>query len=174
MQNKALDVVWYSDGTRKLKIPQRVLDELCVYGRSEGQKESGGILLGLVFKDYDEILELGPPSRSDKAGLFSFIRRRKPAQQKIDRAWNISGGYVIYLGEWHTHPRSDPTASEQDMRMIENALQKTLMEIDYLYLVIAGSNSSVWIGRQDRKGLKMLEPEEKRNIVRQRATMIKL
>ena len=166
MQSETLDVVWYSDGIRKLKIPQRFLDELYAYGQRGGRRENGGILLGLVFKDYDEILELGAPSQSDKAGLFSFIRRRKPAQQKINRVWNISGGYVIYLGEWHTHPRSDPTPSEQDRRMIENTLQKTLMEIDYLYLVIAGSNRSIWIGRQDRKGLKMLNPGDRRSPIK--------
>jgi len=52
--------------------------------------------------------------------------------------------------------------------MIEDALQKALMEINYLYLVIAGSSRSVWIGREDRKAVKMLESEEKRNIVKQR------
>jgi len=160
MQNEALDVVWYTDGIRRLKIPQRVLNDLCTYGQHGDRKESGGILLGLVFRDYDEILELGAPSRSDKAGFFSFIRCKKPAQQKINRAWNISGGYVIYLGEWHSHPKSDPTPSEQDRRMIENAWQKTLMEIDYLYLVILGRNRSVWIGRQNRKGLIMLNPRD--------------
>ena len=159
MRSETLDVVWYSDGIRRVKIPQRVLDEFCTYEQRKDRNESGGILLGLVFKDYDEILELGVPSRNDKAGLFSFIRRKKPVQQKINRAWNTSGGYIIYLGEWHTHPRSDSTPSEKDRRMIENALQKTLMEIDYLYLVIAGSNRSVWIGRQERKGLKILNPE---------------
>ena len=160
MHSEALDVVWYSDGIRRLKISRRVLDELYTYEQHGNRNESGGILLGFVFKDYDEILALGAPSRNDKAVFFSFIRRKYPAQQKINRAWNRSGGYIIYLGEWHTHPRSDPTPSEQDTRMIKNALQKTLMEIDYLYLVIAGGNTSVWIGRQDRKGLKMLDSRD--------------
>ena len=159
MHSEALDVVWYSDGIRRLKISRSVLDELYTYEQRRNRNESGGILLGLIFKDYDEVLALGAPSGNDRARLFSFIRRKKPAQQKINRAWNHSGGYAIYLGEWHTHPRSDPAPSEQDERMIENALQKTLMEIDYLYLVIAGGDRSVWIGRQNRKGLRMLAPE---------------
>jgi integrative and conjugative element protein (TIGR02256 family) len=159
MQREALKVMWYSDGIRRLKIAQKVLGELWNYEQRGDRNESGGVLLGLAFKDYDEILGMAAPSRDDKARLFSFIRRKNPAQRKINRAWNSSGGYVIYLGEWHTHLGGNPAPSGQDRRMIENALRTTLMEIDYLYLVIAGSNRSLWIGRQEMKGLKMIEPE---------------
>jgi proteasome lid subunit RPN8/RPN11 len=140
MQREALKVMWYSDGIRRLKIAQKVLGELWNYEQRGDRNESGGVLLGLAFKDYDEILGMAAPSRDDKARLFSFIRRKN-------------------LGEWHTHLGGNPAPSGQDRRMIENALRTTLMEIDYLYLVIAGSNRSLWIGRQEMKGLKMIEPE---------------
>ena len=161
MQQTDLSVVWFSDGKRRLKVPQRIIDKIFRYEQRVDRKESGGILLGLIFKDYDEILELGNPSKSDKSSLFSFLRRKKPAQRKINQAWNNSGGYLVYLGEWHTHPKSHPSPSEQDREMIENALRTTLMELNYLYLIIAGGNKSIYIGRQDRKGLKTLRPGQK-------------
>ncbi|MCI0356409.1 MAG: Mov34/MPN/PAD-1 family protein [Acidobacteria bacterium] len=136
-----------------------ILEELSAHERRPARNESGGILLGLVFKDHDEIIELGAPIKTDKAKLFSFTRRKSPAQRKINYAWNTSGGHVVYLGEWHTHPGSRPTPSTQDRKMIENALRTTLMEIEYLYLVIAGDNRSFWVGRQDRSGLSTLKAE---------------
>lgn len=150
---------WFSDGTRRLKVPHSILEELSAYERRPARNEGGGILLGLVFEDHDEILELAAPNKTDKAKLFSFTRRKNPAQRKINYAWNTSGGHVVYLGEWHTHPGSIPTPSTQDKKMIENALRTTLMEIEYLYLVIAGDNRSMWVGRQDRSGLSSLKAE---------------
>jgi integrative and conjugative element protein (TIGR02256 family) len=160
MQEKNIKFVWYSDGTRKLKVPESIFEEFAQYEQRADPNESGGILLGLVFNDYDEPLELVKPSKSDKMGLHMFIRRRSPAQRKINRAWSKSGGYMIYLGEWHTHPGCDPTPSGQDKKMIKNAVQTTKMEIGYLYLIIAGKNRSFWIGRQDTDKLKTLEPQQ--------------
>jgi len=151
--------VWFSDGTRRLKVPHSILDELSAYERRPARNEGGGILLGLVFEDYDEILELVAPNKTDKTKLFSFTRRKNPAQRKINYAWNTSGGYVVYLGEWHTHPRNSPIPSTQDRKMIENALRTTLIEIEYLYIVIAGDNRTMWLGRQDRRGLSTLKAE---------------
>ena len=159
MQVNNLKTAWFSDGTRRLKVPHCILEELSSHEQRPDRNESGGILLGLVFKCHDEILGLGAPNKADKAKLFSFIRRKNPAQRKINQAWNRSGGYVVYLGEWHTHPGSDPTPSGQDRKMIESSLRTTLMEIEYLYLVIAGGNGSVWVGRQDRNGLSILKAE---------------
>lgn len=155
----AVSFVFYSDGIKRLKVPSRILQELAAYEQFPDRKEKGGILLGFTYKDYDEILELSQPSKADKIGLFSFVRRKTPAQKKINKAWNESGGYLIYLGEWHTHPRNAPTPSNQDLSMIENSLKTTKMEIPYLYLVIAGTNNTIWIGRQEKNGLHILAEE---------------
>ena len=162
MQKKDIDAIWFSDGTRRLRITRRILDELFAFEQRPDGKESGGILLGLVFKDHDEILKLGKPSKRDKRGLFSFIRRKESSQGKIDAAWNKSGGHVVYLGEWHTHPGSDPFPSHQDEKMIQNAVLITQMEIGYLYLLVVGVDKSYWVGRQDRKRLGVMRVEKDR------------
>jgi integrative and conjugative element protein (TIGR02256 family) len=157
MQQESLDNIWLSDGIRDLVIPFGLLDKLTSYINRNNHREQGGILLGLVFKDHDEIVEFVSPSSADRADLLSFIRRRKPAQKKINKAWNKSGGYVIYLGEWHTHPGSAPGPSQQDCQMIKETLQTTRMEIDYLYLVITGKGGAYWAGRQDNDDLRTLK-----------------
>jgi integrative and conjugative element protein (TIGR02256 family) len=156
VQEQGLDRIWFSNGARKLSVPLRALDRLFVYAERKDRPEKGGILLGRVFKDHDEITNLAGPSRSDIANFFSFLRKKEPAQKCINRAWNSSGGYTVYLGEWHTHPGYDPSPSKQDKNMISDVLRNTQMELEYLYLIIGGKDKSCWIGRQDKVGLKHL------------------
>jgi len=160
MRKKEVTAVFFSDGVRRLLVPRRALDRLCAYERQSGRVEQGGILLGKVFCDHDEVVRVCAPSRDDVPEFFSFLRRKRPAQRKINRAWNASGGYLIYLGEWHTHPGGEALPSGVDRRMIKHALRRTRMEIEYLYLIIAGKDGSCWVGRQDREGLNPLQAEE--------------
>jgi integrative and conjugative element protein (TIGR02256 family) len=141
-------VARHSDGTRDVTVPVSVLEQLTAFAQGRKRKEAGGILLGRIYRDHDDIVCLAEPSAGDRAGLFSFLRRRAPAQKKIDDAWNRSGGHIAYLGEWHTHPGSIPLPSGQDRRMIERATQSTIMDIDYLYLLIGGRDGAYWIGRR--------------------------
>lgn len=149
----------YSDGVRTLRIPVRLINELRRYESGRVARENGGILLGHNFANHDEIIKVGKPSLLDKAGKLFFIRKMVPAQRKINKAWQKSMGSLIYLGEWHTHPRNFPNPSEQDRTMIQRILVTTKMEINHIYLLIAGAGKSLWIGRQDTDGLKMLSEE---------------
>jgi len=151
------DAIVFADGVRVLTLPCSVMESMFQHERDWNGNESGGVLLGFAFQDHDEITGITVPSANDRRGMFSFLRRKSPAQKTINTAWNKSGGHVIYLGEWHTHPRNNPTPSGQDREMIRNALDGTRMEIDYLYLVIAGGRQSIWVGRQDRDGLHVLK-----------------
>ena len=154
-----VNYLWYYGGSRQLKVPIHILNELAINEQRKDHKESGGILLGYTYEDYDEILELGHPSKADKSRLFSFIRKKKNAQTKINKAWNQSGGHLIYLGEWHTHPGHIPDPSSQDLNMIKNMLRTTRMEISHLYLIIAGINFTYWIARQEMNELFVLTEE---------------
>lgn len=149
----------YTGGDRYLKIPSHIFIELSKKEQQKDKRESGGILFGHIYDNYDEILELSQPSRHDKSGLFSFIRKKEPAQIKINRAWDHSGGHLVYLGEWHTHPGHIPNPSSQDRDMIKNMLYTTSMEISYLYLIIAGYNSTYWIARQEKNELVVMTEE---------------
>jgi len=148
MREQGLNDIWFSDESRRLRVPLWILEKLSRYTGQRSRLELGGILLGRTFKEHDEITELVGPSRKDVAGLFSFLRKKEPAQEQINTAWNKSGGHVVYLGEWHTHPGNEPTPSVQDRDMIRQAVRTTEMELEYLYLMIGGKGGSCWIGRQ--------------------------
>lgn len=123
---------------------------------SRAKTEAGGILLGRVYRDEVTIERVTTPSRRDKAARFWFNRDVPSAQERVTAAWQESGGILIYLGEWHTHPESQPTPSSTDRALIANMLRDSKMEIDYLFLVINGTDGR-WVGMQTHKGLVQLQ-----------------
>lgn len=150
------EYTWYSDGCHAITTLTAIFDEKLLYSRQKGMHEKGGIVLGTMYEKHDEIIKLAGPHKRDKSGLFSFIRRKEPAQRIIDKAWNRSGGHVVYLGEWHVHPGCNPIPSTRDRKMIRKAFLTTQMEIDHIYMIIFGGDRSCWIGRQDNDGLHQL------------------
>jgi integrative and conjugative element protein (TIGR02256 family) len=119
------------------------------------QHESGGILLGKVYKDFILVDSVSEPSSEDKSGRFYFFRNVEKAQRIIEDAWNNSQGERIYLGEWHTHPETNPTPSTDDRKLLNNLFKDTRMEIDFLLMTIIGQNDN-YVGVQ-RKGKKIFE-----------------
>jgi integrative and conjugative element protein (TIGR02256 family) len=120
------------------------------------QKEAGGIILGRVFSNEVLIERATTPTRRDKAARYWFQRSVPAAQERVTAAWRESGGTLIYLGEWHTHPEAYPTPSSTDRGLIANMLRDSKMEIDFLFLVINGTKGR-WVGMQTRTGLVQLD-----------------
>lgn len=105
------------------------------------QPEAGGILLGRVYTDEIVVEQITVPNNVDKSGRYFFDRNVKRAQQTVDIAWKESNGEVIYLGEWHTHPEAAPSPSMVDRRLIKNMLRDTKMSLNFLFMVIVGTES---------------------------------
>lgn len=146
----------YTDSQRSLWISEGVVEVLLAHRQCKNDPESGGIVLGQVYSNRDEILDITRPSQYDKRKRFSFVRSRIPAQRSINRAWADSDGKLIYLGEWHTHPEVSPCPSTGDHAMIARQLKMTIMEISHLYLLVVGQKNSLWVGRRDTAGLREL------------------
>jgi integrative and conjugative element protein (TIGR02256 family) len=119
--------------------------------------ESGGILLGRIYDDKREVLieRASVPNSRDRSGHTFFDRSDEAAQEIIDAAWSESGGELIYLGEWHTHPEPFPTPSSTDRRMIANLLRHARLETDFLITAIIGQKG-LWVGCQTSKKLARL------------------
>jgi integrative and conjugative element protein (TIGR02256 family) len=102
------------------------------------QHESGGILLGKVYRDIIVVDKVTEPSIEDNSGRYFFERNVQKAQKIIEYEWTHSNGERIYLGEWHTHPEDTPTPSGDDKKLLYSMLKDTQMEIDFLIMVIIG------------------------------------
>ncbi|MFZ5752697.1 MAG: Mov34/MPN/PAD-1 family protein [Bacillota bacterium] len=141
-----------------LEFTDEVLDDFNKYRQIGERKESGGILLGMVFDKKIVIDQISTPSLRDKASKFFFIRNVKRAQKVVDNAWARSNGTRIYLGEWHTHPILNPFPSNDDKTLITNMLRYSKMEIDFLFLVIVGlGEKDFYVGYQKRELLRELK-----------------
>lgn len=146
-----------SDSNRILKVSRKVIKIFERYEQKEGCREAGGIILGYVAKNYVEITDVTTPNRFDLRNFLTFVRAKIPAQLRIDKVWKKSSGTKVYLGEWHTHSELNPSPSSEDRQMISKTFQETLMEIDFLYLIIVGLKGAYWLGKQTDKGLVRLD-----------------
>ncbi|WP_176527971.1 Mov34/MPN/PAD-1 family protein [Bacillus sp. AFS077874] len=140
---KVLIDLIYKNSVKYVVFTKQVTEMLNSYKqlRSE-QHESGGILLGKVYKDVIVVDKISAPSKEDKSGRFHFERNVEKAQEIIKNEWKDSNGERIYLGEWHTHPENMPSPSSDDKKLIKNMLKDSIMEIDFLLMLIIGMKSN--------------------------------
>ncbi len=78
--------------------------------------ESFGVLIG--NKDHGSetywIEDVTEPKPNDIQTRFSFVLKDSGHQKNVDDAFQQTGGKLIYLGTWHTHPQPDPHPSNID------------------------------------------------------------
>lgn len=124
-----------------------------------GDSETGGILLGRFVAGSKDIIidQATDPSDSDRRSRFFFYRARRPAQVKVDQAWESSNGTLNYLGEWHTHPEDDPTPSCIDRRNWRRVARRSSYEQSMLLFVIVGrTHTRAWaMGRNDNAPIEL-------------------
>ena len=152
MQNRIKDIE-FGKSNHRLIIKKSVFKTFSKFTRKKVNNESGGILLGNVYKKHCEIVKVTMPNKYDSFGPNFFVRSKRGAQPYINKSWKKSNGTEIYLGEWHTHFEVEPRPTLTDKNMIINSLRKTKMEIDFLFLVIVSLHKTFWVGRQTIGGL---------------------
>lgn len=99
-------------------ISDDIIERICAFKQCGSENESGGVLFGKKKVDCDTyyIIDISTPNENDKSSRFSFLRNAKAAQKIIENKWHESEGYVNYIGEWHTHPESNPAPSKTDIK----------------------------------------------------------
>jgi len=140
--------VEYCHLSHRLLIRNDVFRKFQEYFDKSRKREAGGILLGYVYEDHSEVANASYPNRFDLFGYNYFVRSKRGAQPKINKAWTRSNGTLIYLGEWHTHFEKYPKPSATDKSLMINSLRTTKMEIDFLFLIIVGLDDTYWVGKQ--------------------------
>ncbi|MCD2348880.1 Mov34/MPN/PAD-1 family protein [Clostridium guangxiense] len=136
------------DQRTRLIINDSVVAKLNNYRQGVKSPENGGVLLGKIKTDFTEyiITDISEPCEEDKQGRHFFVRNKDNAQSIINQFWENSGGEIMYLGEWHTHPELYPSPSLVD----SNLIKKCSIEIKplpmYIFLVIVGESGSLYVG----------------------------
>ena len=131
-------------------LSDRVTTTFSEYAQlGESDPESGGILLGRLILESDDVVidEATKPAPEDRSWRFYFWRANKPALRRVAEAWNTSGGTQVYLGDWHTHPEDVPRPSCVDLQNWKRLLKKSKYEQDFLLFVVVGRKETcVWEG----------------------------
>ena len=96
-------------------ITEHVLAVLEKYKQTEMKdNEAAGVLPGEVRGQHIVVTDLSEPGFGDLRQRNLVDRQGKHHQQKVDDCFQLSGGTVNYIGEWHTHPEDFPQPSQQD------------------------------------------------------------
>lgn len=131
---------WSEDKRFGLAISQPNLTRLLQFCNQAGNRETGGILVGLYNHSHNcaivtAISKLPPDS---KRGTNWFERGIHGLQQWLDSLWLQEQQY--YLGEWHFHPQADPTASKDDIEQMQRISKSKLYQCPEPLLLIIGGN----------------------------------
>ncbi|HEY9178538.1 MAG TPA: Mov34/MPN/PAD-1 family protein [Flavipsychrobacter sp.] len=144
----------------QFKISEETLIRMNQYKQDNHKSlEAGGVLLGRFIKGSKNIIVDGitVPMIGDKRGRTYFIREEKMHQLVINNVWEKSAGTCNYLGEWHTHPESYPTPSDQDIKNWKKILSTRTFSSLYLYFIIVGTKRvGVWEGNRRTGKIKRL------------------
>lgn len=148
----------------KFKLSQAVVVQLHSFVQGEStKKEAGGILLGRYILDCEDVVvdKITDPMKGDRRSRLRFFRSACLHQQAINKAWISSGGTCNYLGEWHTHPETDPSPSIIDILGWRKRLLFDRFDSDVLFFVIVGTQRiNAWQGYR-----KTLAIEELRQVI---------
>lgn len=141
----------------KIKVSKAALKVINEFIQNENTSpESGGVLLGRFIKNSRDIVidNVTVPMKGDNRKRHSFKRLSPLHQQIIDDEWKKSKGTCNYLGEWHTHPETNPEPSGVDKKDWRRKLKNDTFSSRYLYFLIAGTeNISIWEG--DRRTIEI-------------------
>lgn len=81
---------------------------------SFNKPESGGLFIGVRYKNVIVINQLTTPFPLDISKRSSFTLKDPLHQQIVDAQWQSSNGTINFVGDWHTHPQVIPTPSDMD------------------------------------------------------------
>ena len=107
--------LWDMGNGGHLYIDPNILDLIDRYRqRSELSPESGGFLTGYYKGNDLHVMDITVPQQGDCYGR-NYFNRKDPEHVKKVKQWYIeTGGEINCLGEWHTHPVTEPYPSGVD------------------------------------------------------------
>lgn len=111
--------------------------------RTHNATEGGGVILGARRGPHYQVLAVTEPQKSDKRGLYFFVRNGRAHLRLARQAWLESGRANGYLGEWHSHAEAWPTPSRTDAagwRKLAKRLGEPLVHV-----IVGTQDIAVWL-----------------------------
>ncbi|MCL2891240.1 Mov34/MPN/PAD-1 family protein [Brenneria sp. MC1SB4.1] len=114
--------------------------------------EAGGTLIGERRGQHIVITNISEPGSGDIRSRNQVDRKGVHHQQKIDELFQQSDGFLVYLGEWHTHPEDFPQPSYTDIKSWLTGLKAT----EPMVMLIVG-RKRIWGGKKYCNDIKVLK-----------------
>lgn len=117
--------------------------------------EAGGILIGERRGQHIVVTDISEPGPSDIRTRNRFERKGDHHQQNVDELFKQSDGFLVYLGEWHTHPEDFPQPSYTDIK----SWLTELIATEPMVLLIVGRKGE-WLGLKNGNDIKSLKEKK--------------
>lgn len=78
-------------------------------------RETGGGLFGYAVESEVVVNKALPPGHRARHDRTRLVPHPDDVQEEINRVFEESGGRLLYLGDWHTHPLGAARPSGTDM-----------------------------------------------------------
>jgi integrative and conjugative element protein (TIGR02256 family) len=107
----------YKLGELIVNVQLDVTNTIASYRQCSFNKpESGGLFIGVRYKNLIVINQLTTPFPLDISKRGSFTLKDPLHQKIVDAQWRSSNGTINFVGDWHTHPEKIATPSGMDRR----------------------------------------------------------
>lgn len=130
----------------EVRIPSDLLRKIRVAAKVGGKKETGGYLMGYVEEKYHRIYILFTYIPKDSIKLTNRIllstKGWKEFEQKIS---DVTAGKVCYLGDWHSHTKSDLTPSTIDENTYKYLKESELKTKYGIGLITNGQHTNAYL-----------------------------
>ncbi|TAN20933.1 MAG: hypothetical protein EPN33_14205 [Acidobacteria bacterium] len=120
--------------------------------------EAGGLLLGYWNDDGSAaVMAATRPGPRAAHRLFSFVPDYEFDDKQVALAYERSGRYWGYLGDWHTHPLGSSEPSRKDLKVARNiATSEQARSPKPLMAIVSGwrnRHTQFWLYRSGQEAL---------------------
>ncbi|UWS28927.1 CBASS system CD-NTase/cGAS isopeptidase Cap3 [Erwinia pyrifoliae] len=138
------ELVFIDNSDNHVVIMSEVVQLLNSYRQTHyASTEAGGVLIGERRGQHIVITNISEPGPGDIRSRNQVERKGDHHQQKVDELFHQSDGFLVYLGEWHTHPEDFPQPSRTDIKSWMSGLKAMETKV----MLIMG-RKGVWVGKK--------------------------
>ncbi|MBN6150166.1 Mov34/MPN/PAD-1 family protein [Xanthomonas sp. AmX2] len=131
----------FAEYAERVVIAQEVLDHTARFRQLNwSAREAGGQLFGSIVDGEVVIATASGPYAGDTRRRYTYRSNSDAAQRCIDEHARLG---FLYLGEWHTHPETAPSASTTDLYAMGLLRAASLTRVNTLLLMIQGTAQGV-------------------------------
>jgi hypothetical protein len=134
-------------GTWTVCTDQWLLDKVARLRREKLPRETGGVLLGSFDMErriaYVVDTIPSPPDSLEQPTVY--IRGSQGLREEVERVRTATGGWLEYVGEWHSHPAGASTRCSPDDRTLFSWLSDEVNKDGHpALMLIAGDGKQSW------------------------------